>query len=382
MSLQTTVEKARIALHTDAGGSATLSIEGEWKTHSGLPGELEVEEVFSQAREVKSVEFNVAKLGAWDSGLPVFILACRQFCNRRGIAFGSDNLPAGVLRLMALADAVPEVEGAAMIRKSRTVHHVVGEAMLGLYSATQESVAFLGECVMAFVQVFRGKALYRWSDIFLIVQQCGVEALAIVALINFLVGLILAFVGAVQLEQFGAAIYVADLVAVAMTREMGSIMTAIIVCGRTGAAFAAQLGTMKVNQEIDALKTFGFSAIEFLVFPRLLALILMMPLLCVFADLLGILGGFVVGITLFDLSWVEYYYETINVMTLTHFSIGLVKGSVFGVIIAITGCLRGVQCGNSSAAVGLSATSAVVTGITWIIIADAVFAVLCNLLEI
>ena len=147
---------------------------------------------------------------------------------------------------------------------------------------------FMGENVLAFLKMLRGKAQFRWSDTFMVMQECGPQALGIVALINFLIGLILAFVGATELANFGASIYTADLVAIATVREMGCIMTGIILCGRTGAAFAAQLGTMKVNQEIEAFQTFGISPIEFLVLPRMLALILMMPLLCVFADLIAI----------------------------------------------------------------------------------------------
>jgi len=203
-----------------------------------------------------------------------------------------------------------------------------------------------------------------------------------VALINFLVGMILAFVGAVQLTRFGAAVYVADLVAIAVVREMGCIMTGIIICGRTGAAFAAQLGTMKVNEEIDAFKSFGISPVEFLVLPRLLALVFMMPLLCVFADLIGIVGGFCIAMGMLDLSFTGYYLRTVEAISLTGFLLGVFKGSFFGVLVALTGCLRGMQCGPNAAAVGLATTSAVVTGITSIIAADAVFAVLCNALGI
>jgi len=200
--------------------------------------------------------------------------------------------------------------------------------------------------------------------------------LPIVSLISFLVGVILAYVGALQLRQFGAQAYVADLVGVAMTREMGAMMAAIIMAGRTGAAFAAQLGTMQVNEEIDALATMGIPAMDFLVLPRMLALALMMPLLGVYADLLGVLGGAVVGIGMLDLGSAEYYYRTIQAIGLDDFAAGIVKASVFGVLVAIAGCLRGMQCGRSSAAVGAAATSAVVTGIVFIIVSDAVMTVI------
>jgi phospholipid/cholesterol/gamma-HCH transport system permease protein len=226
------------------------------------------------------------------------------------------------------------------------------------------------------------KARYRVSDLLLLIQQCGAQALPIVTLISFLVGVILAFVGAVQLKQFGAQIYVADLVGIAMMREMGAMMTGIIMAGRTGAAFAAQLGTMKVTQEVDAFTTAGFSPLEFLVLPRVMALILMMPLLCLYADFLGVLGGAVIGVGMLDLSWITYFNQTANAISLTDIFGGVFKSSVYGVLIALSGCLRGLQCGNSSSAVGDAATSAVVTGIVAIVMACGIFAVVFYVLGI
>ena len=257
-----------------------------------------------------------------------------------------------------------------------------GESAIAAWDGGQEMLAFLGNCAIAFSRMLRGRAQFRWRDVFLVIEQCGPRALGIVALINFLIGLIIAFVGATELARFGAAIYVADLVGVATVREMGCIMTGIIMCGRTGAAFAAQLGTMKVNQEIEAFETFGINTIEFLVLPRMLALILVMPLLCVFADLISVAGGYVVSTMLLDITPAFYMERTVQAITLTSFLLGIVKGGYFGVVVALTGCLRGMQCGSNAAAVGDATTSAVVTGITTIIASDGVFAVLCNALHI
>jgi phospholipid/cholesterol/gamma-HCH transport system permease protein len=182
--------------------------------------------------------------------------------------------------------------------------------------------------------------------------------------------------GAVQLRQFGAQIYVADLVGLGMTREMGAIMTGVIMAGRTGAAFAAQLGTMQVNEEIDALTTMGIPPMEFLVLPRMLALMVMMPLLCVYADLVGMGAGLLIGIGLLDMSLVQYVTETQQAVHLVDCGLGLGKSVVFGALVALAGCLRGMQCGRSAAAVGAAATSAVVTGIVWIIACDGLWAVL------
>src|SRR5689334_22590539 len=220
--------------------------------------------------------------------------------------------------------------------------------------------------------LLRGRAQFRWPDALLVMQECGPQALGIVAMINFLVGLILAFVGATELTRFGASIYVSDLVGIATVREMGCIMTGIILSGRTGAAFAAQLGTMKVNQEISALLTFGISPLEFLVLPRMVALVLMMPLLCVFADLISIAGGFCVSVSMLDVSPMVYIHRTISSIHLDRFLLGIGKGTFFGFLVAYTGCLRGMQCGKDAAAVGEATTRAVVAGITAIIASDGV----------
>jgi phospholipid/cholesterol/gamma-HCH transport system permease protein len=207
-------------------------------------------------------------------------------------------------------------------------------------------------------------------------QECGAQALPIVTLISFLVGAILAFIGAVQLQQFGAQIFVANLVGLAMALEMGAMMTAIIMSGRTGAAFAAQLGTMQVNQEIDALTTLGISPMEFLVLPRLLALVLMVPLLTVYANLMGMLGGAAIGVTMLDISLKSYFNQLQEALTIKYCAQGLIKSAVYGVIIALAGCMRGMQSGRSAAAVGQAATSAVVTGIVGIIVASAILTVI------
>jgi phospholipid/cholesterol/gamma-HCH transport system permease protein len=241
-------------------------------------------------------------------------------------------------------------------------------------------LTFIGGALLALLALLRGKARLRGSDLAVHIQDCGASALPIVTLISFLVGLILAFVGAVQLRQFGAQIYVADLVGIAMAREMGAMMTGIIMAGRSGAAFAAQIGSMQANEEVDALTTMGLSPMEFLVLPRMVALVLMMPLLTLYADLLGILGGGFVGITMLGLSSTQYFYATQSFLTLTDFSMGLIKSVVFGVLVALAGCLRGMQCGRSSAAVGMAVTSAVVTGIVFIIFSDAILTVVYNAL--
>lgn len=227
-----------------------------------------------------------------------------------------------------------------------------------------------------------GKSRFRGRDLLRLIQECGVDALPIVSLISILVGLILAFVGAIQLRMFGATIYIADLVGISMARAMGAIMTGIIMAGRTGASFAAAIGTMQVNEEIDALKTSGIPPIDFLVLPRVLALALMMPLLTLYADAMGMMGGLLVAVAGLDINFFEYFNQTKLAVNLTNVGIGVFSGLVFGVLVGLSGCLRGIQCGRSASAVGSATTSAVVSGIVSIIVATAVITVVCDVLRI
>lgn len=258
----------------------------------------------------------------------------------------------------------------------------VGEEAEDLGRSALDMLSFIGAATMAAVALVRGHQRLRLAEFGRLVQECGVGALPIVSLISLLVGLILAYVGAVQLALFGAEIYVANLVGIAMVRVMGAVMAGIIMAGRTGAAFAAQIGTMQVNEEIDALRTLGISPMQFLVLPRMLALTLMMPLLCLYADLMGIVGGLLVGVLVLDLNLLEYYRQTVVSVHLTHLWVGLFQAALFGVLVAVAGCLRGLQCERSASAVGRAATSAVVTGIVSIVVATALVTIICNVLGI
>ena len=232
-------------------------------------------------------------------------------------------------------------------------------------------VRFIGEAAISLARFPAGRARYRPAELWLIVQDCGPQALGIVTTISVLVGAILAFVGAIQLKMFGAEIYVANLVGLGMVIEMGALMTGIILAGRTGAAFAAQLGTMQVNEEIDALQTLGIPPMDYLVLPRMIALAIMTPLLVVYADILGILGGSIIGILVLDIPPTLFFNQTFEMMSLWFCAQGVIKGTTFGALVALAGCMRGMQCGRSASAVGDAATSAVVTGIVMIVLADA-----------
>ncbi|MBV9391505.1 MAG: ABC transporter permease, partial [Verrucomicrobia bacterium] len=255
----------------------------------------------------------------------------------------------------------------------------LGTFTLQAVKGGETALNFGGQVVLSLGRMLKGKATFDWRLFWLTMEESSARALPIVGLISFLTGLILAFVGAIQLRQFGAGIYVANLVAVAMAREMGAIMTGVIMAGRTGAAFAAQIGSMKVSEEIDALETLAISPIDFLVTPRMLALCLMMPLLVLYSDAIGTLGGMVVGISVVKVSWIQYWNQTVGSMAMPDIITGLIKGAVFGCIVAITGCQRGINSENNAAAVGNAATSAVVLAITWIVATDAIADVIQNM---
>lgn len=347
-----------------------------------MPGIGPVREALQEGSPVRALTFDTTSLEGWGSRLLVFVGECAELARGHNIAVRNEGLPLGVRRLQQLAEATPENKEASRSLAHPAFLQNLGEHALRGWDGFTELFRFLGENVLALNKLVRGRAQFRWGDAFLVMQQSGPQALGIVAMINFLVGLILAFVGAIELSRFGASVYVADLVGIATVREMGAIMTGIILSGRTGAAFAAQLGTMKVNQEISALVTFGISPMEFLVLPRMVALVLMMPFLCVFADLISIAGGFFVSISMLDVTPSAYLHRTVGAIKLASFLLGIIKGGFFGFLVAFTGCLRGMQSGNTAAGVGEATTRAVVAGISSIIAADGIFAVISNALHI
>jgi phospholipid/cholesterol/gamma-HCH transport system permease protein len=372
---------ARFELRRDDGGRLVVELWGNWLLAAKRPSAGEVVEILESGPAVTRLSFDGARIGEWDTGLMTFLIELNGLCSERGIVVEPGNLPEGARRLYGLASALPDTRtGGAEDRKS--FFELVGDSTTKAATDSVAMVSFVGDVTVAFGRLLAGKARMRGRDVTLFLQETGAEALPIVSLISFLVGVILAFVGAVQLRQFGAQIYVADLVALAMTREMAAMMTAIILAGRTGAAFAAQLGTMTVNEEVDALRTTGVSPIEHLVLPRLIALSLMMPLLALYADFVGMLGGAAVGVGMLDLSLAQYLIQTRDALSPLAFLLGLIKASVYGVVVAISGCFYGMGSGRSAAAVGSAVTSAVVMGILMIIIASAVTTILYNQLGV
>ncbi len=353
-----------------------VTLTGDWLLDGTLPGIEPVIERLRQTPTPATVCFDTSGLGEWDTGLVSRLVSIHRSAEANSIPIDDSGLPEGARQLIALAFAVREREGAR--RKARDIGLLegIGEKTLRVVGRSRDLLAFVGELMLSFGRLFRGKATYLRSDLVQYIQEAGAEALPIVSLISFLIGMIFAFVGVMQLNNFGAGIYTADLVAVAMVREMAPIMTAIIMAGRTGAAYAAQIGTMKVNEEVDALTTLGMDPVDFLVTPRVIALIVMLPLLTLYGSLMGILGGTFVGLSMLDVSLVQYASQTVNSVGLNSLLGGLFKSVVYGSLVAIAGCQQGLACGNSAMAVGESTTRAVVMGIVLIVVSASVLTVI------
>jgi phospholipid/cholesterol/gamma-HCH transport system permease protein len=243
-----------------------------------------------------------------------------------------------------------------------------------------EMVCFLGDLAKVCWQAIRNPKKIRWRETIYYMDMCGSQALPIVMMICFLMGIILGFQAAVQMRKFGTELYVADLVGFSILKELGPLMVAMIATGRAGSAFAAEIGSMKLDEEINALETMGLAPGRFLVIPKILAMIMTIPLLTIFGDVIGILGGFVVGTTMLGLPAVAYYNRTIEVLTPMVFFLGIIKSLVFAIIIAVVGCLRGFQSECNAQGVGRATTSAVVTSIFFIVIADAVLTILFSVM--
>ncbi len=361
------------------GGTTVLNLNGAWTIGRPVPGVIKELERHQSLVEVKRLRFSVQGLITWDTRLVTVLLRIIEICQKQGLEIELQGLPPGVKRLLDMVQNYGQPSTTYQDQKKWSLPEVISSGVLKLRQDLIDFLAFLGQTMISGSRFILGLASYRKRDLWVLFRECGLDALPIVTLINLLVGLIMAFAGAVQLRNFGAQIYVADLVTISMTREMGAIMTGIIMAGRTGAAFAAHLGTMTVNEEIDALRTFGFSPIEFLVIPRITALVLMMPLLFFYAVIMGMLGGLIVGVGMLDLSVFQYLTETKLIFSFSDLGLGLFKSALFGLLVALAGCFRGLQSGRSASSVGLAATSAVVTAIVCIIASDGILAVLCNI---
>ena len=348
-----------------ADGSTVVALAGDWSAQVATP-----EITFKGDR----IRLTGAELGQFDSSLPAWIH--RHFRQVRQLDLTA--LPSRLRALVELAETSTASE-------QDTPHPGLLEQFgdWGLASSSSWGRAFehIGETASAFGRLLIGRARINWQDFWLQLQTAGVDALPIVALLGFLTGLIMAYVGLIQLRQVGATIYVANLVSLAMTREMGALMTGVIACGRTATSFASQLGSMNVSQETDALRVLGLNPVEYLGLPRILAVTLMVPLLAIFATFIGVFGGMVVACA-GELSVSQYLTQVVVAISFKSFLVGVIKSVAFGFIAAWAGCYRGSVAKRSALGVGEAATSAAVLGITLIVVSDAIFAVIFNLFNL
>ena len=325
----------------------------------------------------QKIYINNNDLGKWDSSLLVVIYETIRLAKVSGIPYDISTLPQNLQSLMSLAFAVDRNPTHSKNNQDGFFAKM-GYKTITVLGKTIDVLGFFGEIFCAIGRCFAFRSIMRRIDFLAALDDCGPKALGIVSLISFLVGLILAFVGAVQLQTFGAQIYVASLVTIGMCRIMGAIMVGIIMAGRTGSAYAATIGTMQVNEELDALQTMGLSRVDFLVMPRLLALILAMPILTMLADIMGMVGGAFVGVFLMDLPYTEYWRYAFDAFNLTNFLVGIFHGFCFGFIIAVCGCYSGLTCGRNADSVGIATTQSVVYSVVWMIVVTGIITVICQ----
>jgi phospholipid/cholesterol/gamma-HCH transport system permease protein len=368
-------DAARIRVDRSAG-EVNVSLTGDWTLAHPVPSTEEIAAHLSEP-SVRRVVLKDGGLGQWDAALVAFAFSIVRAARGHAVDVDAVALPKGARDLLALATRSPQGGERDGGRKdaSRVMLATIRSEAIG-------TLSFVGELTLSFGRLLAGRARFRRTDLVDLLRDAGFDALPVVSLISFLVGSILAFVGAVQLQSFGAQIFVADLVGIAMVRDIGAIMAAIVIAGRTGASFAARIGTMQGNEEVDALRTMGLDPMDFLVLPRVLALILMAPFLVMYADVMGILGGAAVGSGLPGVTLTQYVNRSSEALTLGGFAGGVFKGTVYAALVAIAGCMRGMQCGRSAAAVGSATTSAVVTGIVYVIAAAALLTLVFHVLGI
>jgi len=370
----------RMRSQSQSGGDLRVILEGRIDSHQ--IGRLwRQAEKLIRKKQPECLIVDASKMEYCDGTGAGLLLWMRNQQNARNGRFIIEGLRDEVTRLMEMLDTKQADRVKDRNHPARRVAENVGQATVGLWQDLCSQIVFVGELTSALFYVLLRPKKIRWRETLLVAEQTGANAFGIVALIGFLLGLILAYQSVYSLKDFGAEIYVADLVALGLLRELGPLITAIILAGRSGSAFAAELGTMKVNEEIDALATMGLEPVRFLAVSRVVAAVIVMPMLVLFAELFGLVGA---GIVMLSRGFplVTYITQVQQAVTITDFAGGMAKAIVFGILVAAIGCLRGLQTGPGARSVGISATRAVVSGLVLIVLADGVFAVIYNILEI
>ena len=366
-----------IHVHEERAGEVLLSLSGRIDLGNLDLFTSETDVLMNQMTPSKLL-VDLSKVEYLDSAGALGLLQLEDRAKARSIPFQFDNVTEEAKRIMGLINREALSMKPLVSEKKSNVIEQIGEGSLKIFNDFVSIITFLGDLLIALGRSFFHPRAVRWEDVLFYMKRAGAEGLPIVGLISFLLGLIIAFMSSLQLKQVGANIYVASLVGVAMVSELGPIMTAIIVAGRSGSAFAAEIGTMKVNEEVDALVTMGFDPTHFLAVPKVLAAMVAVPILTLYSDFFGIGGGLVVGVLGLDLTVYTYVRETMSVISVTSIFKGLLKSVVFAVLIAGIGCQRGFQVRGGAQAVGSATTSAVVAAIFLIVVTDSAFAIIFN----
>ncbi len=367
-----------LAIQVD-GADTLVILSGDWTIGDSEAAAAE-RETWLDRQGLKAIVFDTRRLGRWDSSLLVYLAGLRRNAVPRSIRFDDGGIPVAAQRLLAL---LPEsaTAPAAPTRRPGLVE-TLGVAAISAWIELAAVTTLLGGQILQAGAASFGRARMRRADLLTCIYDAGIAALPMVALVNVLVGAILAFVGAIELRRFGAEVYIANLVGIAQVREMAPVMTAIVMAGRTGGAYAAEIASMQASNELDALSVLGVPIQDYLILPRVLALTLMTPLLYLYGSFVGILGGFAVAVSMLDMSPELFIAQTRDAVTMTQVIFGFTKSIAFAALIAIAGCRIGLKAGRSTTDVGHAATHAVVVGIVGVIVVDAIFAVCANALGI
>ncbi len=360
------------------GSTLFIDLSGEWHLKQDTWKSFDT----SIPEGITGIALSSEQLVAWDSSLLAFLLRWHDLAKEKNIGFDGTKLSAQIQKIIEIARSVKPRIDPENHPKRASLFYRIGVTSHSFVDSIIGFLAFIGECILSVCRFLTGTSQIRWADLWEALHNAGGRAIPIITLINFMVGLIIAFLGSVVLSRFGANIYVSYLIGFGILREMSSIITGVVMAGRTGAAFAAQIGSMKASEELDALETSGISVMDFVVLPRLLSLIITIPLLTVLANVVGIAGGVLIAATTMDISVEQFMERMRSAVEMSDFFLGIVKAFVFGIIVSLSGCLRGLQSGRSADAVGLAATSAVVTAITYIIIANAIIDGICSIMNI
>jgi phospholipid/cholesterol/gamma-HCH transport system permease protein len=368
-----TEERQATASLEPSGDHLVLKVGGSWRLTETLP---QLEELMPQGKEHHPIRVAPEGLVEWDSSLPVFLLRLRAWCRQHDSNLNLEALPAALKRLFRLI--AESEEGEPPVKTRPAEPNPVLAVARRVVSKWRDSVCFVGECAIGMFEVPTERRHFSWKDFFQEMVEAGPKALPIVSLLSFLIGVTFAYEVAKELQRFGAEIWVINGVGLAVLRQTGPLIAAVVLAGRTGAAFAAHIGNMKLAGEIDALEILGVSPISFIVLPRVVALVLMMPLVALYSDLLGILGALVVTVPMLNISVTDYWVQLQSAVALSDLNVGIIKSLVFGLLIALAGTMCGLQSERSSVGVGRAVTAAVVLGIAAIVVADAVFAPILN----